>query len=87
MFFNPFIIPAVLIGISTCQELMFARMVEGYNQPEKKEVEEVPKGYYACVDCGMLCKRLNASQKRCSVCQEIHRKELKRISDKKRKRK
>ena len=78
MFFNPFIIPAVLIGISTCQELMFTRMIEGYNQPKKKEIKEVPKGYYVCFDCGKICKRLNASQKRCTECQIKHRKELER---------
>ena len=89
MFFNPFVIPAVLIGISTYQELMFARMLEGYNGhaiTAVKKTVEVPKGYYVCIDCGTTCKRLNASQKRCAECQKKHTKELKRMSDKKRKR-
>ena len=90
LFCIPFIVSAVMIAVSSCQEVMFAQMLEGYNNQNKvqdeKPTEVIPKGYYKCIDCGLVCKRLNASQKRCSDCQKFHSKELKRISDKNRKR-
>ena len=55
-------------------------------RPAEKPAEVIPKGYYKCVDCGKVCKRLNASQKRCADCQKIHAKELERAYDKKRRR-
>ena len=74
-----FLIP-ILMAVMCYQEIMFGRMLEGYNEPTK---EEIPKGYYKCADCGKLCERLNASQKRCAECQKKHKREL----DKKRKKK
>lgn len=62
---------------------------EGFEEAYKEKPEEpevVPKGYYKCIDCGKICKRLNASQKRCADCQKIHAKELERAYDKKRRR-
>lgn len=62
---------------------------EGFEEAYKEKPEEpeiVPKGYYKCIDCGKVCKRLNASQKRCAECQAEHRRQLKRGADKRRKR-
>jgi hypothetical protein len=69
-------------------ELMYQRFENAYKdfRPSEKPAEVIPKGYYKCVDCGKVCKRLNASQKRCVDCQKIHAKELERAYDKKRRR-
>ena len=89
LFCIPYLVAAAMISIGSYQEVMFARMLDRYNPPDKKpdkKAEEIPKGYYKCLDCGKVCKRTNASQKRCTDCQKIHAKELKRESDKNRKR-
>lgn len=31
------------------------------------------KGFYECIDCGVMCERKNASQCRCEYCQETYR--------------
>ena len=68
--------------------MMYQRFEKAYNfQPAEKKEEIVPKGYYKCLDCGKVCKRLNASQKRCPECQKVHSKELERAYDKKRRQK
>ena len=67
-----FLIPFMLMAVASYQEVMFERMLEGYSKKE----EPTPKGYYKCVDCGMVCERINASQKRCAECQKEHRRKL-----------
>lgn len=37
------------------------------------------KGFYACIDCGRICERLNAKQCRCEQCQEDYNLLTKRI--------
>lgn len=58
-------------------EWAFEGFEEAYKE-KPKEPEAVPKGYYKCIDCGKICKRLNASQKRCKECQAEHRRESER---------
>jgi len=29
-------------------------------------------GFYQCIDCGIMCERINAKQRRCESCQEIY---------------
>lgn len=36
------------------------------------------KGFYECIDCGVLCERVNSAQCRCDTCQETHRLSMKR---------
>ena len=31
------------------------------------------KGFYSCIDCGVMCERKNSSQCRCEGCQEVYR--------------
>lgn len=31
------------------------------------------KGFYQCIDCGVMCERINAKQCRCEYCQETYR--------------
>ena len=31
------------------------------------------KGFYECIDCGIMCERINAKQCRCDTCQETYR--------------
>ena len=83
LFCIPFAVSAAMIAISSYQEIMFVKMLDGYTEHKKEEIKEIPKGYYTCVDCGTMCKRMNASQKRCTECQKAHRRKL----EKERKRK
>ena len=77
MWFNPFAIMLVMNAVRDYQEIIRERKTP--TEPEK-----IPTGYYKCADCGKICKRLNASQKRCTECQKIHRRELNREYDRKR---
>ena len=36
------------------------------------KTDVLPPGFYKCIDCGIVCKRINSKQKRCSICQEIY---------------
>lgn len=36
------------------------------------------KGFYKCVDCGVLCQRISSNQCRCQECQAVFRKEQRR---------
>ena len=31
------------------------------------------KGFYECIDCGVMCERINSTQCRCDTCQETYR--------------
>ena len=73
-FVNPFVIGMVALSLNAYQEVMNDRKPVVKEEPAKT----IPKGYYACVDCGKICERKNASQKRCPECQRVHRLELKR---------
>ena len=37
------------------------------------------RGFYQCIDCGVMCERTNAKQCRCDTCQETYRLMQKRI--------
>ena len=37
------------------------------------------KGFYECIDCGVMCERINAKQCRCEYCQEQYRANQKKI--------
>ena len=77
-----FLVPFIIIAVCSYQEVMFERMLDDYSKPKEK-IKEIPKGYYKCVDCGVVCERTSSSQTRCKDCQKIHKREL----DKKRKKK
>ena len=64
MFFIHFILPALLFMMP-------------YKKTEKPK-EEIPKGYYKCIDCGAICKRTSSSQIRCIECQKVHSRMLDR---------
>ena len=40
------------------------------------------KGFYECIDCGVMCERINAKQCRCEYCQDVYRNVQKRIREK-----
>ena len=78
-----------MLAKNAMDEYLYQKFEDEYKNirpGEEVKEEQVPKGYYKCVDCGKVCKRLNASQKRCADCQKIHAKELERAYDKKRRR-
>lgn len=31
------------------------------------------KGFYACIDCGIMCERINSKQCRCDYCQDVYK--------------
>ena len=40
------------------------------------------KGFYECIDCGVMCERINAKQCRCEFCQDVYRNVQKRAREK-----
>ena len=82
MLFNLFVFTAVMKVMSDINRSMLLR---SFVVEDEEEVVEIPKGYYKCIDCGKICERVNASQKRCKECQKKHKRELNREYDKKRK--